>query len=224
MSIFLLWWDVSGETTLANTVLLQHPSTPLCPIAAFSLCNVAGLRKDQTILDPYAGSGAILLAAAMIEPTCRSVGVEIAHDGLVNREDIRKDFSTRGLAQPLALLRGDSTEYNGRAEAREAIGNRPFDYIISDPPYGVRESTIDMDPIVELLRAIKEDRDSGQPLLKKGGKLVCFIPCQEEEDFYEDVLPDEEQLRDAGLRCEVVREQPLNKKLSRWLVSFVCVR
>jgi tRNA G10 N-methylase Trm11 len=160
-----------------------------------------------------------------MEPTCRMVGIDISHNGMVNRDDIRKDFSTRHLVEPLALLQGDSTDENLRNEARSFIQNEPFDHIITDPPYGIRESKgyNEMSPIDELLRSIKRDRANGRRLLKKGGRLVCFIPCHEDEETLDEVMPTSSQLEEAGLRCEMMREQPLNDKLSRWLVSFLCV-
>jgi tRNA G10 N-methylase Trm11 len=211
-------------SSIAPNTRICVTNTPLCPIAAFSLCNVAGVRAGQSILDPYAGSCATLLAAAMMEPTCRTVGIEISHNGDVNRDDIRKDFSTRDLVEPLALILGDSTDESIRNEARSFIGDEPFDHIITDPPYGIRESKgyNEMSPINEILQTIKSDRASGRRLLKKGGRLVCFIPVQEEETL-EGVMPTPAQLEEAGLRCEVIREQPLNDKLSRWLVSFLCI-
>jgi tRNA G10 N-methylase Trm11 len=200
-------------------------NTPLCPIAAFALCNVAGVRAGQSILDPYAGSCATFLSAAMMEPTCRMVGIEISHNGMVNRDDIRKDFSTRNLVEPLALLLGDSTDESLRDEARSFINDEPFDHIITDPPYGIRESKgyNEMSPIDELLKSIKSDRENGKRLLKKGGRLVSFIPCHEDEENLDEAMPTSSQLEEAGLVCEMMREQPLNEKLSRWLVSYLCI-
>ena len=200
-------------------------NTPLCPIAAFVSCNVAGVKGDTAILDPYGGSCATLLAAAIIAPKCRSVAIEIAHNGLVNREDIVKDFDIRGLRAPLALLQGDCTDSVIRKEARKAIGNEPFDLIITDPPYGIRESKSynAEPPLVELFRSIVVDREAGTPLLKGGGRLVAFVPCQEDEEINE-CLPTEDQTLEAGLKLEDMREQPLNDKLSRWLVSYFCER
>jgi len=199
-------------------------NTPLCPIAAFCMCNIAQLHENQTILDPYAGSCTILLAAAMLDSTCRTVGIEIAHNGLVNRDNIQKDFTTRNLVEPLALLSGDSTDQAMRDQARVAIGDEPFDLILTDPPYGIRESTNyhARTPIAELFGAITHDRSVGKRLLKKGGRLVCFVPCTSEERV-EDVMPTEQQMRDARLKCEAMKEQPLNDSLSRWLVSFMCI-
>jgi tRNA G10 N-methylase Trm11 len=217
----------SGGHRLASSIApntrICVTNTPLCPVAAFALCNVAGVKGNQSILDPYAGSGAILLAASLIDGKSGTVGIEIAHDGLVNREDLRRDFATRRLPQPLALIKGDSTDVEVRRQARLAIGDVPFDLIITDPPYGIRESTIRSVPILDLLNAIASDRKAGRRLLKKGGKLVCFVPCQENESLGS-VLPDAQQMNEAGLRFESIREQPLNSKLSRWLVSLICYR
>ena len=142
-------------------------NTPLCPIAAYSMCNIACVGPKQAILDPYSGSCATLLAATLIEPTVKCVGVEIAHDGLVNRRDIVADFTTRGLFPPAALIEGDATDETVRAKAVEAVGG-PFDVICADPPYGLRES-LSSNPLQDMLNMIATDRDAGKRLLKVGG-------------------------------------------------------
>jgi tRNA G10 N-methylase Trm11 len=176
-------------------------------------------------LDPYAGSCATLLAAAMIAPECQTVGIEIAHNGYVDRDDIREDFSTRGLTPPKDLIHGDSADPAMRVRARSSNNNKPFDAIIADPPYGIRESTgySEKSPLEDLFGSIARDREGGGRLLKKGGRLVAFVPVTDEETL-EEMLPGQDLVQDAGLVFEVSREQPLNDKLSRWLVSFVCER
>jgi len=222
-------------SSIAPATRLCITNTPLCPIAAYLLCNAAGIQSGDALLDPYGGSCTVHLAAAMIADV-RSVSIEIAHNGLVNRDDILRDFETRQLTPPLAMLQGDCTDPSVREEARQALlrsnenGNEEdttFDFIITDPPYGIRESTNynEKSPIQELADAITYDRDVlGQPLLKKGGKLVCFLPCSEEESLHQDVLPSSTELNKAGLKLATMREQPLNDSLSRWLVMFDCVR
>ena len=212
-------------SVMAPVTRLCVTNTPLCPIAAYTMCNVASIRANQYILDPYGGSCAILLAAALIENSIKSVSIEIAHNGLVNRFDIRRDFSSRNLPQPLDLLRGDCTDPTMRDLAREVTRGQPFDHIITDPPYGIRESTNyqELTPIQELLRMIAHDREKGTPLLKVGGRLVVFIPCRADQDLY-NVMPNNEELEQAGLVPCGLREQPLNESLSRWLACFECVR
>lgn len=212
-------------SSIAPNTRICITNTPLCPIASFSLCNVARIRNGMTVLDPYAGSCATLLATAMIAPQSQSVGIEIAQNGLVNRDDIRKDFSTRNLPQPKALLQGDSTNFNTREEAKQAIGNKAFDAIIADPPYGIRESLSynENSPLEELFTSIARDYKAGNRLLNKFGRVVAFVAVTDEETLSE-MLPGDDLTKAAGLEFEVSREQPLNDKLSRWLVSYVCTR
>jgi tRNA G10 N-methylase Trm11 len=193
------------------------------PIAAFVLCNIARIKNYDKVLDPYAGSCATLLAAAMIAPDCESVGVEIAHNGYVNRDDINRDFTSRSLEKPKELICGDSTDLVVREAAKAAVNNESFDIIIADPPYGIRESVgyNENSPLEELFTSIAFDR-TNKRLLKLGGRLVAFVPVTDEQ-VLTDMLPSQELTEKAGLKFEVSREQPLNTKLSRWLVSYVSV-
>ena len=161
----------------------------------------------------------------MISPSCQTVGIDIAHDGLINRDHIFEDFATRDLTPPKAVFEGDFMNPDDRAKARAAVGDVAFDHIITDPPYGIRErkDANAPTPLEELFQAIVEDRNRGTPLLKKGGKLVCFIPCWVKKEKLADNLPTPEQTEAAGMKFLISREQPLNSKLSRWLVSYVCL-
>ena len=223
-------------------------TTPLCPIASFTLCNIAQISRlgNPTILDPFAGSCATLLAAAHItnlpitssmlqskQRGCQSVAIEISHNGIVNRDDIIQDFETRSLPPPTDIIRGDCTLADIRHQARMAIGGDSFDAIITDPPYGIREAMSSEEdnaesveaesPLTKLFYAMGQDRTNGTPLLKSGGRLVAFIPVRAGETL-EDCKPDLKAREAAGLVMEGEgKEQVLSDILSRWLVSFVCV-
>mmetsp|Transcript_11665 Transcript_11665/g.13219 ORF Transcript_11665/g.13219 Transcript_11665/m.13219 type:complete len:93 (+) Transcript_11665:1440-1718(+) len=92
-----------------------------------------------------------------------------------------------------------------------------------------------MSPLEELFTAIAFDRSDHsvvgktsvtsyhKRLLKLGGRLVAFVPVTDEQILTE-MLPSQMLTEQAGLKFEVSREQPLNKKLSRWLVSYVSVK
>ena len=217
-------------------------TTPLCPIASFTLCNIAQMPRlsNPTILDPFAGSCATLLAAAHItDGCCRSVAIEIAHNGYVNRNDVMKDFDTRSLPPPTEIIRGDCTSSEIRQQARRAIGNTAFDVIVTDPPYGIREAmgsseedniddnegddTSSISPLTQLFYAMGHDRANGTPLLKVGGRVVAFVPVRKSQSL-EDCLPDLDAREAAGLVMEGEgKRQALNDILARWIVSFVCV-
>lgn len=177
-------------------------------------------------MDPYAGSCTTLLAAAMIAPNSETVGIEIAHNGLVNREHIAEDFTTRKLKLPNQIICGDSTDVAVRETAKAAVEDKPFDVIIADPPYGIRESMNynDNSPLEELFTSIAIDRavTDRERLIRRGGRLVAFVPVTDEQTL-EEMLPSQDLIDKAGLRFEVLREQPLNDKLSRWLVCYTSV-
>lgn len=217
-------------------------NTPLCPLAAFTMCNVARISANYKILDPFCGSCAILLAATMMEPSVQTVGIDIAHNGQVNRTDIMSDFSCRNLTLPMALIRGNSMLDSIRKEARTAIGNEPFDAIITDPPYGIREKSgyCVESPLIDLVNCIGKDRNvmdnniDDCRLLKVGGRLIVFVPDHDQGDNDNDdgggddddiskYLPSDEQLSYAGLEFVDKLKQPLNDSLSRWLIEYKCI-
>lgn len=210
-------------SAIAPVTRICATNTPLCPIAAFSMCNIAQIRNGHTVLDPFAGSCATLLAAATLAPGCKTVGIELASDDVVNRDDILRDFSTRDLAPPVALIEGDSNCSEVRERARAAVGGHAFDVIIADPPYGIRErrNAGEAAPLVALVSTIAEDEQAGTPLLTKGGRLVAFVPNMEGEDLSAS-MPDDALLSKARLKMASLTEQPLNDVLSRWLVCYIC--
>ena len=229
---------VRGVATGPQTSIIAPNSrkcitrTPLCPIAAFLLCNLAKVKDGDCILDPFAGSCTTLLAATMVANDTTTVGVEIASDKVVNRNDIMLDFTSRGLLCPESLIEGDITVAKIRDEARRAIGDKSnrksFDVVLADPPYGIREAMGDSDesiddelatPLVRLVQCIAEDRLSGKHLIKKGGRLVAFVPILTGEEL-KDALPSDTLLKKAGLNFVDIREQPLSETLSRWLVIY----
>jgi len=139
-------------------------TTPLPPVAAFTICNIALIRNEVVIrgselhesihrrcnvLDPYVGSASTLLAAAHLSPKCQTVGIELAHSGHVNFDHIIQDFDAWSLTPLVALVRGNFRSKTVRDEARNSIRSgkhgedykysAAFDVIVSDPPYGKRE-------------------------------------------------------------------------------------
>jgi tRNA G10 N-methylase Trm11 len=214
------------HSSIAPKTRICITRTPLCPLASFIMCNLAQIKEGDSILDPYAGSCSTLLAASMVVPSIQSVGIEIADNNSVNRDDILKDFESRGLSPPKHLLHGDSLDSDVRDIARAAIGNVPFDAIIADPPYGRREkysAKKDIPPLIKFIECIKADYEAGKPLLKRGGRFVAFVPTNEGESVYNGI-PSMDDLELAGLKIESLTEQPLSGTLSRWLLVLRCTR
>lgn len=200
-------------------------STPLRSLVSFSMVNLAKLQIGARVLDPFAGSCSIPLAVACIDPSCKTVAIEKSL--AVRFENIQKDFEFRKLKPLAGLIRGDSCDPNTRHVARSFVDDQPFDAIITDPPYGLRES-IDMDidyPIIEMMHWMINDRHAGNRLLKVGGNIVVFCPNLEGEGG-EDIivgLPGKGLMDEAGVTIKSKMKQPLNEALSRWLVVFECI-
>ena len=213
-------------STIAPKTRICVTNTPLAAIEAFTACNLARITNGNRVLDPFAGSCTTLLAASMLAPdSIQTVGIEIGHNGQVNREHIVDDFRVRSLTLPAAIIRGDAMDEFVRKEAIDAVGTQPFDCIVTDPPYGIREKTgyCDDPPLVQLVKCIAKDRENHRRLLKKSGRLVAFVPNVKGEDVMLG-MPSQYELEEAGLECLQMLEQPLNDSLSRWLVEYKCIR
>ncbi len=118
-------------SSIAPSTRICVTTTPLATIEAFTICNVARVRDGDKILDPFAGSCTILLAASMLVSSCMSVGIEIAHDGQVNKQNIIDDFNLRNLTLPTSIIRGDAMDERIRDQAKTAVGGESFDCIIT---------------------------------------------------------------------------------------------
>jgi tRNA G10 N-methylase Trm11 len=211
--------------------------TPLCPIAAFLLCNLARVKDNDRVLDPFAGSCTTLLAASMMAANVKTVGVDIAIGRNINQEQIMLDFMARGLKYPELILQGDITDEITRDLVREAVGfnskvDGVFDIIIADPPYGIREAMGDSEstpndvrksPLIRLVECMGKDKLFGKSLLRIGGRMAVFAPTMDDEDV-NDTIPNTDLLYNAGLEFVEMKEQPLSKSLSRWLVIYRCIK
>eukprot|EP00446_Apocalathium_sp_SHHI-4_P048690 CAMPEP_0177393572 /NCGR_PEP_ID=MMETSP0368-20130122/55039_1 /TAXON_ID=447022 ORGANISM="Scrippsiella hangoei-like, Strain SHHI-4" /NCGR_SAMPLE_ID=MMETSP0368 /ASSEMBLY_ACC=CAM_ASM_000363 /LENGTH=225 /DNA_ID=CAMNT_0018859797 /DNA_START=73 /DNA_END=747 /DNA_ORIENTATION=- len=138
---------------------------------ALLMANLAQLHRGAVVLDPFAGSAGILLAAAA---HCGAfcVGAELcgrvlAGDGV--GRDIAANFLQLGLPSP-ELVRMDAS----RSAWRPGMG---VDAIVCDPPYGVREQGPDsaiawqgMPPALLRLAAMA---------LRPGGRLVAWVAKRE---------------------------------------------
>jgi release factor glutamine methyltransferase len=89
-----------------------------------------------TILDLGVGSGAILLAILAERPLARGLGVDISEEALAVA---RENAANLGLADQVALLRGDWTE---------GLGDSTFDVVVANPPYIPTGQIESLDPEV----------------------------------------------------------------------------
>jgi len=97
-----------------------HPRESRC------LVNLSGVRPNEKLLDPFCGTGGILLEAALM-------GIDSY--GL----DIRRDM-VKGSKKNLKAFGVSATILQGDARRIEKVYDFKFDAVVTDPPYGTASS------------------------------------------------------------------------------------
>lgn len=195
---------------------------------AFVMANKAGIRDGDLVLDPFCGTGGIMVACKALG--AHMVGADINILTLRGRgcgADITANFEQYGLDGPLGLLRADilnSAIRGGKAGW--------FDAIVCDPPYGIkegmrvfREDTIasglernhfqgtERVRFIDFLQGIL---DFATNVLVVGGKLVYWLPTTPE--YCEEDVPTHPALQ-LLFNCE----QPLTTRMSRRMITMMRV-
>lgn len=127
-----------------------HPST-LHPKFAKAIVNLTGIKKNQTLLDPFCGTGGILLEA-----------------GLMNIKIIGYDIDQMMIRRAnLNLKHYRIKNYNLQQKDATKI-KKSFDYIATDLPYGKNTKKQDMNLLyTNFLKTLKK-------ILKK--RAVIILP------------------------------------------------
>lgn len=149
--------EALGALDLSRRAFLGSSTLP--PDRALVLCNLglAAANGEQTaVVDPYCGSGGILLVAAVLG--ARVVGSDL--DWRVVSDNrmplgfppsagrpqrgteavcMADNFDEAGLPRPRALLTLDVNAPDAAARLLAANGGQRFDALVTDPPYGRRE-------------------------------------------------------------------------------------
>lgn len=128
----------------------------LSPRMARALINLTGIERGRTVLDPFCGTGAILVEAGLMG--LRPMGTDIDGEMI---EGCEKNMRAYGIGGPVKKIDiGDITELGG------------VDAVSTDPPYG-RSSSTNKEPVESLYRrsfaAISE-------VLKKGSRASIILP------------------------------------------------
>jgi len=138
-----------------------HPIS-LHPKLARALVNLTGIKPAQTLLDPFCGTGGILLEAGLIG--CKVLGGDIDKrmvDGsILNLEHFK--------LLKLDIRNIDISDWSEQVDA-----------IATDPPYGRSAST----GKEEIESLYKRAFELGQSILKPGGKLAIVLPDERHVEY-----------------------------------------
>ena len=119
--------EASEDRLLGGRVLLLQPKTGYrAGMDAALLAAACDARPGERVLDVGCGPGAVLLQAAVRRPDARFWGLERDPAAL---ELARRSALLNGIQDRIELLAGDT------AEGFAALKLRPFDAVLSNPPF-----------------------------------------------------------------------------------------
>ena len=136
-------------------------SASINPVTAASIMRIseAYMRPDAKVLDPFCGSGTMLIERAFLKPTRKLVGVDISGHAIKAACANRKESGQR-----IALIHTDILQYS----------DTQYDEVIANMPFGIRVSRH-----ADNLRLYAAFVDKLPVLLKKGGH--AFLLTQEKK-------------------------------------------
>lgn len=163
---------------------------------AFVMANMAQIRPGDVVLDPFCGTGSILVSCAWLG--AHVVGSDLNLKVLRGKCDgncVLSNFSQYGVPLPIGVLRADllHSPFKSRRQWVDAV--------ICDPPYGIKEGTrafreendfngsmkrtkhsIPGTQRVVLVEFIEALLQFSADMLVPGGRLVYWLPTTPEYD------------------------------------------
>ncbi|XP_035775870.1 tRNA (guanine(10)-N2)-methyltransferase homolog isoform X1 [Anopheles albimanus] len=237
-------WIADGNRDMINEISLKKRkfigNTSMDAQLSLLMANQALVRKGDLVLDPFAGSGSLLVAAAKFGAYVIGADIDymIVHGKSkptrVNQKVREKDESIYANLQQYGC--GGQFVDVLIADFSRSIWTKDIvlDSIITDPPYGIREATERIEfktkrkttvmtedavhyPSTSPYQLCQMYRDLLQfsaRHLKLGGRLVCWFPTLK-KDYSTDLLP-----RHKCLQLIADSEQPLSGYSSRRLLTY----
>ncbi|MCX8173457.1 MAG: methyltransferase domain-containing protein [Thermoplasmata archaeon] len=148
----------------------------LHPKVARAMVNLAEVRDGTVVLDPFCGTGGILIEAGLLG--ARVLGNDIREDIIAGAG---KNLGACGI-ENFELFCGDVGELSSK------VGE--VDAIITDPPYG-RSTTTKKEPVSSLYRRSFE---TFATILPEGKRLVIILPSKPEAQIPGFVLKELHQI------------------------------
>ncbi|XP_038655687.1 tRNA (guanine(10)-N2)-methyltransferase homolog isoform X2 [Scyliorhinus canicula] len=247
-SIYFGRWLADGRRGLINlySVKKRHfiGNTSMDAGLSFLMANHAKVGANDLVFDPFVGTGSLLVACAHFGAyVC---GTDIDYNIIHGRgKASRKNQKWRG---PDENIRANLRQYGLEefyidvlvSDASKNIWRRGklFNAVITDPPYGIRESTRKTGSQKEILKPTEEYIESHVPVsmsyhlsdifidllnlaaenLVMNGRLVYWLPVYKLE-YTEDVIPQHPCLKLIS-NCE----QSLTTHTSRQLITMEKVK
>ena len=149
------------------------PKTGTSPKLCRTLLTLAGAKPGDTILDPFCGSGTLLMEAAILGMKC--IGIDIDGDAVQGaRLNLRWLSSDLGEKLDFKIMKGDARR------AAEVVG-KAVDAIAFEPTLGPvytkRPERKDAEESIKELTKLYRDSLKGmEPCLRSDGRIAMTLP------------------------------------------------
>ena len=153
----------STRTALSKRQMrVYQPRAALKTPVAYAMLRFARLEgKEGALLDPFCGSGTILVEAAQVHPWVELFGCDLFPEAV---EGARRNVESVGLSNRIEIRRADA-----RAIGREFPPER-FRAIVTNPPYGVQ-----MGRNLNFAALYRTFLEQAWKVLEPGGSLVLLV-------------------------------------------------
>ncbi|XP_059158278.1 tRNA (guanine(10)-N2)-methyltransferase homolog [Physella acuta] len=238
-------WVTDGQRNKIQEYHLQKrhfiANTSMDACLSLVMANLAQVKQDDLVIDPFVGSGSLLVSSAHYGAFV--LGTDIDYLLLHARarpsrakqtkrsidESVWSNLKQYGLeSRYLDVLVADASQLTMWRD------NIRFDAIITDPPYGIREAAAKISTKENSDKKITDPEAPRYPqksqyqlgdifcdllnfaakYLTIGGRLVYWLPIYK-PDYSESNIP-----QHPCLRLESNCEQPLNTSISRRLITM----
>ena len=213
--------DAAGEGLHKRGYRARSNDAPLKETLAAALCQLSRLRGDGTLIDPFCGSGTILIEGALLATrTAPGLGRSFAaqewretHPAVWQREkerwesQIRRDGGFRGRGADIDPAAVELTEHNARLagvgefltveqrDVRDFVPETAYGCVVTNPPYGERLG--DLGEARELLTVLGERIPVG-----KGWSLGVLTPETELEQLVGRKADKRRKLYNGRIECQ----------------------
>ena len=242
--LFFGRWITSGQRDLIRKLSLKTRkfigNTSMDPQLSLIMANQAQVQKGDIVLDPFVGTGSLLVAASHFGGY--TLGTDI--DFLMLHGRTRPTRITQKIREKDESIAANMSQYEKRSYYIDVVvsdfsyplwrSDMRIDAIITDPPYGIRESTerigtTKSNPVIEehqasshipskvgygLTQIFTDLLNFSARHLKMHGRLVCWFPLFRDQ-YSEHQLPTH-----PCLELVANSEQVLSIYTSRRLLTY----
>ena len=176
--------DPRFQYRLGDVPAASHPPLAAC------MARLAGKLDDETVWDPFCGSGLELIERALLGGVQRVVGTDLSQHAI---DVAGKNFTAAKVAGVQAsFIRGDFREVSGKA-----IGPGSVSLIITNPPMGIRV------PVADRRSLMNDLFSTSVKLLRPGGRLVVVNPLWMEKVPFGLVRQFQQEVEMGGFACRL---------------------